>query len=354
MMFSIKLRKFARGVLMLALPLAVLIAGCDNNDGPTGGTPDSTAPTVLSTNPINGATGVAVINVTFSEPMTESSITTASFTVKGPGVTPVAGSVVYDAANERAIFVPTNDLAAATSFTAMIMTTAKDRAGNALAKNYIWNFASAPAATTQLPVVLASSTDYVILAGSTITNTGITNVTGDLGLSPGSSVTGFPPGILVGTQDVNNALSAQAKLDLTTAYNSAAGRTVGPITVAGNIGGMTLPAGLYKSTSGLEISSGDLTLDAKGNPNAIWVFQIATTLTTSAGRKVMLSGGAKATNIFWQVGTSTTLGSSSVFKGTIMADQSITMNTGASLEGRAFARIAAVTLNGNTIVIPTP
>jgi hypothetical protein len=141
---------------------------------------------------------------------------------------------------------------------------------------------------------------------------------------------------------------------LTTAYNSAKGKTLAPVSVAGNIGGRTLYPGLYKSTSSLSISSGDLTLDAKGNSNAVFIFQIASTLTTTSGRKVILSGGAKSTNVFWQVGSSATLGTSSVFKGTIMANQSITLNTGATLNGRALARIGAVTLAGNAVVMPSP
>jgi hypothetical protein len=157
-----------------------------------------------------------------------------------------------------------------------------------------------------------------------------------------------------GAIHAGDSAAAQAQLDLTTAYNDAAGRTVGAVTVAGNLGGLTLTPGLYRSTSSLEISSGDLTLDAQGNANAVFIFQMASTLTTTAGRQVILSGGAKAANIFWQVGSSATLGTTSVFKGTIMADQSITVATGATLDGRALARIAAVTMDSNTITIPAP
>lgn len=206
----------------------------------------------------------------------------------------------------------------------------------------------------QAPLVLGAAANFAVLAGSTVANTGLTTVKGNLGLSPGSAVTGFPPGIVNGNEFVADTTADQAKLDLTTAYNDAAGRTVAPVTIAGNIGGMTLAPGLYKSTSSLEISSGDLTLDAQGDANAVFIFQIASTLTTTAGRQVILSGGAKAANIFWQVGTSATLGTTSVFKGTIMADQSITLTTGATLEGRALTRVAAVILQANVITIPAP
>ena len=200
-----------------------------------------------------------------------------------------------------------------------------------------------------VPLVNASS--FAILAGSAVTNTGATNITGDLGLSPGTSIGGFPPGILVGTQRINDIIATQAKLDLTSAYNDAAGRTSTDIvTLSGNIGGLTLTPGLYMSTSSLAISSGNLTFDAKGNADAVFIIQIASALTVTSGRQVFLSGGAMASNIFWQVGSSATFGTTSVFKGTIMAMQSITFNTGATLDGKALARTGAVTMAGNTIV----
>jgi len=167
-------------------------------------------------------------------------------------------------------------------------------------------------------------------------------------------VVGFPPGKVAGTIRKNDPTANQAKLDLTTAFNDAAGRTVAPVTNSGNIGGQTLAPGLYKSASSLAISSGDLTLDAQGNANAVWIFQIASTLTVTSGRQVILAGGAQAKNIFWQVGTSATLGTTSILKGNILADQSITLNTGATLDGRALTRIAAVTLDGSTVTKPAP
>jgi hypothetical protein len=200
--------------------------------------------------------------------------------------------------------------------------------------------------------VLGTAGNFAVLAGSTVTNTGATAVTGDLGVSPGTAVTGFPPGTISGATHAGDAIAAQAQVDLTTAYNDVAGRTLGAVTVAGNLGGSTLAPGLYKSTSSLAISSGDLTLDAGGDVNAVVIFQMASTLTTTSGRQVILSGGADPANIFWQVGSSATLGTTSVFQGTIMALDDITLTTGATLNGRALARNGAVTLDTNTVVKP--
>src|SRR5207245_4558010 len=174
------------------------------------------------------------------------------------------------------------------------------------------------------------------------------------GLSPGTAGTGLPPGTVNGTTHAGDPAAAQAQLALTTVYNNAAARTVGAILVAGNLGGRTLTPGLYTSTSSLEISSGDLTLDAQGDANAVFIFQMASTLTTTSARQVILSGGAKAANVFWQVGSSATLGTGSVFKGNILALASITVTTGASVEGRLLARTGAVTLDSNIIGLAIP
>ncbi len=223
-----------------------------------------------------------------------------------------------------------------------------------------------PAQTTmQTAIDLRSDAGFVILAGSLISNIPASAITGDIGLSPASRsfITGFGltevTGTLYAADDISPAgvpaLLTAAKGDLTTAYNDAAGRTSTDIvSLSGNIGGLTLTPGLYKSSGALEISSGDLTFDAKGNAQAIFIVQIASTLITTSGRQIILSGGAKAANIFWQVGTSATLGTTSVFKGNILADQSIALNTGATVEGRLLARIGAVTLAGNTVVKPAP
>ncbi|MBL0062981.1 MAG: DUF3494 domain-containing protein [bacterium] len=227
---------------------------------------------------------------------------------------------------------------------------AEDVAGNRLADEFVCSFTTGQAFLESIDLGAASV--YGVLAGSTVTNTALTTINGDLGVSPGTAVTGFPPGVVNGSMHEGDAAAAQAKLDLTTAYNDAAGRTTAPITISGNIGGQTLAPGLYKSNTSLEITSGDLTLDAQGDGNAIWIFQIASTLTTTSGRQVILSGGARAGNIYWQVGSSATLGTNSVFKGNILADQSITLTTGATLDGRALTRIAAVSMDSNTITVP--
>ena len=208
------------------------------------------------------------------------------------------------------------------------------------------------ATAAQAPVSLGAAAKFAVLAATTITSSGATTVNGNLGASPGTAVTGTLR--VSGMIHAGGPTAAQAQGDLTAAYKAAAGRTAGALTVAGNLGGLTLTPGLYKSTSSLEISSGDLTLDARGDTNAVFIFQMASTLTTTAGCQVILSGGAKAANIYWQVGSSATLGTVSVFKGNILASTSITVTTGAAVEGRVLARTAAITLDTATITLPAP
>jgi Ice-binding-like/Fn3 associated len=225
-----------------------------------------------------------------------------------------------------------------------------------------WN--STPT-TPLLPVTLGSTGGFAILSYAGITNTGPTSITGDVGVTPlaGSYMTGFDHTNVVGTIYGVDAtgptgsvaaatMLTQAMGDLTIAYNDAAGRTVDPIGVSGNLGGRTLYSGLYKSTGTLEITSGDLTLDAQGDSNAVWIFQIASSFNMTNGRQVFLSGGAQASNVFWQAGSGATFGTNCVMKGTILVYTNITFATGASLEGRALARTASVTLQSNTIVRP--
>jgi hypothetical protein len=343
----------------------------------TGPAPDNTPPTVISSNPSCGATLVPLnktVNVTFSEPMDPFSITTANFLLAGPGTTAVVGTVAYDVTNNIATFTPTSPLASNTLFTFTVTTGVKDLAGNPMAANFVCTFTTA-ATLGPAPVILGAANGFVILAGSTVTNSGPSIVTGDVGLSPGvaSSIVGFigqpclgvvlGAGIINGTlytddcPSPNSTIAANAKLALTAAYNDAAGRSLNVITVAsGDLSGLTLAPGLYRSgISSFAISSADLTLDAQGDANAVWIFQMpSSTLTVGNTRKVILTHGAKAANIFWAVGSSATLGTTSVTEGTIMAAASISLNTGAVLHGRALAMTAAVTLLSNTVTIPAP
>ncbi len=203
-----------------------------------------------------------------------------------------------------------------------------------------------PAMAAQPRVGLGKAGSYAVLAGETITNTGPTTITGDVGLSPGSSVTGFASVTLHGTKNVANAAALKAKNALTSAYNDAAGRT--PKTnVPTELGGTTLKAGVYSSdTLGL---TGTLTLDAEGNSNAVFIFQAGSTLITAPASNVTLINGASACNVYWKVGSSATIATSTQFVGTILALTSIELQTGAQLQGRALARNGAVTLDANVI-----
>jgi Ice-binding-like len=214
--------------------------------------------------------------------------------------------------------------------------------------------------STQAGLNLGTAANFVVLAGASVTSTGNTEATGNLGVWAGTSVAGFQgivpggPGIVHGHIHAGDATAQTAQGDLTTAYNDAAGRTLAPVDVANaDLGGRTLAPGLYKSTGTLALT-GTVTLDAQGDINAVWIFQVASSLNTATGSQVILSGGAKASNVFWQVGSSATLGTTTVFKGTIMANQSISLANGARLEGRALASIASVTMDSNTMTIPAP
>jgi uncharacterized repeat protein (TIGR01451 family) len=203
------------------------------------------------------------------------------------------------------------------------------------------------------PVPLGNAAGFAVLAGSTVTNTGPTTISGDVGLSPGTSVTGFPPGVVNGTIHAADSSALRAQLDLTGAYDNAAARTV-TATIPTELGGTTQTPGVYNSAAGTFGITGTVTLDALGDPNAVFIFQAASTLITAAASNVNLVNGAQAANVFWVVGSSATLGTSSTLNGNILALTSITVNTGTTINGRALARNSAVTLDSDTITALTP
>lgn len=210
-----------------------------------------------------------------------------------------------------------------------------------------------PTGAAEAPVGLGTAGSFSVLAGAGVTNTGPTTVNGDLGTCPTPAITGFPPGVVNGATHANDAVACGAKSDLTTAYNDAAGRA--PTTTfpaATELGGMTLAPGVYKSPTSFAIT-GPLTLDGQGDPSAVFIFQAGSTLITAVNSSVVPINGAQACNVFWQIGSSATLGVGSTFLGTIMALTDISANTNATIQGRLLARNGAVTLDSNTVSAPT-
>ena len=199
---------------------------------------------------------------------------------------------------------------------------------------------------------LAQLSSFAVLGGSTVTNTATpTTVNGNLGVSPGSAVTGFPPGIVTGgTIHAADAVAAQAQTDLTTTYNDLANTSCNTDLTGQDLGGKTLTAGVYCFSSSAQLT-GTLTLDAQGNPNALFIFKIGSTLTTASASSVLLINGGSSCGVFWQVGSSATLGTGTALLGSIVALTSITLNTGASVSGRVLARNGAVTLDDSHVTV---
>ncbi|RPH30066.1 MAG: DUF3494 domain-containing protein [Bacteroidales bacterium] len=328
-------------------------------------------PTIISTDPLNLATGVArnkVISANFSEAMNAATLTTSTFTLMN-GATPVIGVVNYS--GTTATFTPNADLISGVTYTATVTTGAMNPTGTPLANDYEWSF-STVLPLGPLVVDLNSVARFGIIAGVGVSNdAGFSEIHNlDVGIYPGvrSSIVGFPPAIIVNgamyaADDIAPpgvpAMLIQAKDDLVAAYLFAEGATSpAPATVAGDLGGTTLAPGIYKSTSTLLIQSGNLTLDAQGDENAIWIFQIASDFTTvggspypsPAGGNVILAGSAQAKNVFWQVGSSVTIGDYTSFKGNILALTTITMNAYSQAEGRMLARNGSVTMTSTNII----
>ena len=214
-------------------------------------------------------------------------------------------------------------------------------------------FTAAPfdTAMAQVAPPLGTTQSVAVLGGSTVVNTGPSVLTGDLDLSPGTVITGFPPGnVIAGTTHPTDAVALQAQSDTTIAYINLAGRPVTRDLTGLDLGGMTLTHGVYSFSTSAQLT-GVLTLDAAGDPTAVWVFQIGSTLTTASSSSVVLIHGAQPCNVFWQVGSSATLGTSTTFVGNIFALTSITLITNANVAGRLLARNGAVTMDTNTVAI---
>jgi hypothetical protein len=334
----------------------------------TGETPATTPPTVSSTVPADVATNVAInqtINATFSEDMDPLTISTANFMLTGPGATAVTGTVTYVATSKIASFTPASYLAPNTTYTNTITTGATDLAGNAMATNFVWSFTTGTQIDTNLMSInLGTASTFAIMATAAISGGG-DQINGDVGLHSGASQ-GIPPSEINGTIHVNDQAIIDAQTDLLAAYNEAVNRSANLITLTDgeDVGGHTLYPGLYWSATSLAIGSSGgpteiLYLDAQGDPNAVFVFQMGSTLTVFPYCSIVLSGGAQAKNVYWQVGSSATLSGYNIFKGNILADVSIVVDAGSAVEGRLFAGsgpggAGAVTVQSSTITVPAP
>jgi hypothetical protein len=351
-----------RNVLsVIAMLMVVFFTACKKEEDP------GVTPTVTLSDPAINATSVIrnqVVQITFSEVMDPLTITSATFSLK-QGTTDVPGVAGYS--GKTATFTPSVSLAAGTVYTVTVTNGVKSLAGKPLATSIVWSFTTAGTTIGLSPVLLGSSGNYVILAKTAINNTSTSAITGDLGLSPAATsyitglaltnATGYATSVQVTGQLFAADMAVPTPVNLTTAvenmitaYNDAAGRASPDFLElgTGNIGGKTLVPGLYKWTNTVTIPS---SLTISGNATDIWIFQIAGNLSVSNSVSMTLSGGAVAKNIFWQVAGQATIGTTSHIEGVILSMTGITLQTGASLNGRALAQ-SAVVLDANTVVQP--
>lgn len=335
---------------------------------------DVSAPTVVSTNPVDASTGFVLnrnVSAAFSETLDPASVNSSSFTLKN-GSSAVAGSVSYN--NTIATFNPASNLVANTLYTATLTMAITDLAENALAINKVWTFETGSSlAKGPAPVDLRTAGDFVILTKTGITNVHTSTITGNIGASPitaaamdnvfCSEITGLIYGsnaAYTGSGAVtcfkgdssSNTLVANAVLDMGTAYNDAAGRTTPDFTElhAGDISGQTLVPGLYKWGTNVLINT-DVTLN--GGPNDVWIFQVSNDVIQASDTNVFLTGGAVAKNVFWQVagGTGVAINTNAVFNGVAMAEKAINLKTGATVNGRLLSQ-TEVTLQSNVVTQP--
>ncbi len=341
-----------------AIMAVVGISGCQKDDFKE---VVGLCPEVISTSPENGATAVSldkVITVTFNGRMDSATINQASFKVQG--ATLLGGT--YSLSDFTASFRPTNLLTPNTTYTGTVTTLAKEVTGNALQADYVWSFVTGP-----IGADLNTIARFGVFAGTGIANTGFSEIRNmDVGLSVGirSAITGFPPGVVVNgsiyaVNDLTpvgvDAMLTEAKTNLIAAYLFAEGASSpASVQLNGDQGGRTLSPGIYTSATNLLVQTGNLTLDAGGDANAVWIFQVAGDITTvgGPGGNIILAGGAQAKNVYWQTGGSATIGTNTSFNGNILALNSITLNFGANVVGRLLARNGAISMNTNIINKP--
>lgn len=362
-----KIMKSSRIIQAIAVFSILLSGACKKDTGETPTPTANTKPAVTSTDPSNNAQGVGRNNqilVNFNVAMDPSSLTTSTLIVM-QGAVVVPGVVVYS--GTTATFTPVENLISLKKYTVTLLKGVKNTAGATLASDTTWSFTTGGSIATLSVVDLGASANYVILAKTAINNSPTSNVTGDLGLSPAATsyitglsltnATGYATSSQVTGKVYAADMAAPTSINLTTAvnnmvtaYNDAAGRPSPDFVELskGNIGGKTLAAGLYKWSSTVTVPS---SVTISGGANDVWIFQIAGDLTVSAASKIILSGGAQAKNIFWQVAGKVTMGTTSHFEGIIMSMTGITLNTGASLNGRALAQ-SAVILDANVVTKP--
>jgi hypothetical protein len=319
--------------LLVIVPFAALLAAaCEHNDGPAIPVAGQLFSITVSPNP-----GSAPIGTTIQ-------YTAAGQDVNGANVT-LPPPIVWANLNATAGSINSGSgLFTAGTTKGTYSNTIRARSGN------LEGFATAIVTDSVPNPVLATAATYGILAGSTVTCVTGGTINADVGVSPGSTTTGFPPCVITGSTQLATAASAQAQVDLTAAYNYLAGRPCGTVITPADLGGRTLPPGVYCVASSMAVTG---TVTLAGPANGVWVFQMGSTLTTATNANIALSGGALARNVWWQVGSSATLGTGTTFRGNIIALTSITLVDNATMLGRALARNGAVSLGtNNTITLP--
>ena len=318
-------------LLVIASLSAFVAAACEHNEGPP--VAGELFTITVSPNPGSAAVGNTI------------QYTAAGQDITGAGVA-IPPPLVWANLNATAGTInASSGLFTAGGTPGTYSNTIRARSGN------VSGFATAIVGASATPI-LGTAATYGILAGSTVTCVTGGTINADVGVSPGSTTTGFPPCVITGSTNLANAAAAQAQVDLTTAYNYLAGRPCGTVVTPADLGGRTLAPGIYCVASSMAVT-GTVTLDGQGNANAVWVFQMGSTLTTSTGANIALIGGAQARNVWWQVGSSATLGTGTTFRGNILALTTITLVDNATMLGRALARNGAVSLGtNNTITLP--